>query len=88
MIYIVYIIYKVHTVYTICTVCTVYIFYYKFIIKRAVCCKLIIRHAVCRNLLTDATGLLRNARFIQIAKDHIRPPQSYRSRRFAVNCNN
>ena len=69
-------------VYTVCIFC------YKFIIKRTVCCKLITRRAVCRNLLTDAAGLLQNARFVRIAKDHIRPPRLYSSRRFAANRNN
>ena len=84
-VYTVYTVYIVCTVYTVYTVCT---FCYKFIIKRAVCCKLITRHAVCRNLLTDAAGLLRNAQFVRIAKDHIRPPRLYSSRRFAANRNN
>ena len=58
------------------------------IIKRAVCCKFIIKCAVCRSLLANAANLLQNARFVRIAKDHIRPPRSYGSRQFAVNRNN
>ena len=54
------------------------IIYYKFII----------RCTVCRNLLADAAGLLQNARFVRTAKDHIRLPRSYGSRRFAANRNN
>ena len=53
-----------------------------------ICYKFIIRCAVCRNLLADAAGLLRNARFVRTAKDHIRLPRSYSLRRFAVNRNN
>ena len=58
------------------------------ITKCAVCCKFIAKRAVCRNLLANAANLLRNARFVRIAKDHIRPPRSYGSRQFAANRNN
>jgi hypothetical protein len=58
MVYIVYIIYTVYTVCIIYTVYTVYIFYYKFIAKYTVCCKLIIRYIVYYNLLADTMGLL------------------------------
>ena len=61
---------------------------YRLIIKYMVCCKFIIRHAVCRNLLANAVNLLRNARFVRIAKDYIRPPRSYGSPQTAVNRNN
>jgi hypothetical protein len=54
----------------------------------AVCCKLIAKYAVCRNLLVDIANLLRNARFVQFAKDHIQPPRSYSSPQTAANRNN
>ena len=54
----------------------------------AVCYKFIAEHAVYRSLLANAANLLQNARFVPIAKDHIRPPRSYSSRQFAVNRNN
>jgi hypothetical protein len=52
--------------------------YYKFIAE----------YTVCYSLLANAVNLLQNAQFIQIAKDHIRPPQLYSSWQFAINCNN
>ena len=58
------------------------------ITKYAVCCKFITKRAVCRNLLANAANLLRNAQFVRIAKDHIRPPRSYGSPQTAVNRNN
>ena len=54
----------------------------------AVCCKLFAERAVCCSLLANAAILLQNARFVRIAKDHIRPPRSYGSRQFAANRNN
>ena len=54
----------------------------------AICCKLVTKHAVYCSLLANAANLLQNARFVRIAKDHIRPPRSYGSRQFAANRNN
>ena len=88
------IIYTVNTICTVCIVCTVYIVYtvptvcIVRITKCAVYCELIIKCAVCRSLLANTINLLRNARFVQIAKDHIQPPRSYSSRQFAANRNN
>src|ERR1700677_4676223 len=67
------------------TKCVVYC---GFIAGCAVCCKLIIKCAVCRNLLADVANLLRNARFVRFAKDHIRPPRSYGLPQTAANRNN
>ena len=90
-------------IYTVCTVYftanllrnvrfvmkyTKYVVCYGLIIKCTVCCKFITKRAVCRNLLANAANLLRNARFVRIAKDHIRPPRSYGSPQTAVNRNN
>ena len=82
IIYTVSIICTVYIIYTVPTVCTVRI------TKYAVYCELIIKCAVCRSLLANAVNLLRNARFVRIAKDYIRPPRSYGSRQFAANRNN
>ena len=60
----------------------------RLITKCAVYCKFIAKRAVCRNLLANAANLLRNARFVRIAKDHIRPPRSYGSPQTAANRNN
>ena len=67
---------------------TKYTVYCGLIIKYAVCCKFITKYAVYRNLLTNAANLLRNARFVRIAKDHIQLPRSYGSPQTAVNRNN
>ena len=67
---------------------TKYIVCCGLITKYAVCCKFITKRAVCRNLLANAANLLRNARFVRIAKDYIRPPQSYSSPQTAANRNN
>src|ERR1700685_454874 len=65
-----------------------YTVYCRLIAGCAVCCKLIAKCAVYRNLLADVANLLRNARFVRFAKDHIRPPRSYGSPQTAANRNN
>ena len=64
---------------------TKYTVYCGLIIKYAVCCKFITKCTVCCNLLANAANLLRNAQFVQIAKDHIRLPRSYGSPQTAAN---
>ena len=66
-------------IYTVCTVyfATNLLRNVRFIAKYAkytVYCGLIVKHAVCCNLLANAANLLRNAQFVRIAKDYIRPP--------------
>ena len=80
-------IYTVYTVYFATNLLRNVRFVAKYV-KYAVCCGLIIKCAVCRNLLANAANLLRNARFVRIAKDHIRPPRSYGSPQTAANRNN
>jgi hypothetical protein len=65
-----------------CVVCC------KLITGCTVCCKLIAKCVVCRNLLADVANLLRNARFVRFAKDHIWPPRLYGSPQTATNRNN
>ena len=64
---------------------TKYTVYCGLIIKYTVCYKFITKCIVCCNLLANAANLLRNAQFVQIAKDHIRLPRSYGSPQTAAN---